>query len=149
MDYDLLVIGSGSAAFAAGIEARSLGASVALIERETLGGTCVNVGCVPSKTLLAAADIRQRARDHDFDGITTSATDVDLGALIDQKDKLVAGLRQAKYADVASAHGIDILHGAARFTGEQSVLVDDRRAFRPGDSDCHRRRTRRAGNPWA
>ena len=62
MEYDLVVIGSGSAAFAAGIEARSQGATVALVEAGVLGGICVNVGCVPSKTLLAAAEIAQRAR---------------------------------------------------------------------------------------
>ena len=126
MDYDLLVIGSGSAAFAAGIEARSLGASVALVEQATLGGTCVNIGCVPSKTLLAAAEISSRAAHHGFAGLDTSAGPVDLAALIDQKDELVAGLRQAKYADVAETHGIEILTGTARFSGERSVIVDDR-----------------------
>lgn len=126
MDYDLLVIGSGSAAFAAGIGARTLGASVALVERETLGGTCVNVGCVPSKALLAAAEVSSRAGHHPFDGLATSAGSVDLGALVAQKDSLVAELRQHKYADVATAHGIDILRGRARFTGEKSVMVDER-----------------------
>lgn len=124
MDYDLLVIGSGSAAFSAGIEARSLGASVALIERGTLGGTCVNVGCVPSKTLLAAAEISARAGHNPFEGLATSAGPVDLRALVAQKDQLINGLRQSKYADVATAHGIDILRGQARFTGETTVTVD-------------------------
>lgn len=126
MDYDLLVIGSGSGAFAAGIEARSLGATVALVERATLGGTCVNIGCVPSKTLLAAAEISSRAAHHGFVGLDTSAGPVDLAGLIDQKDELVAGLRQTKYSDVAEAHGIEILTGSARFSEERSVTVDDR-----------------------
>src|SRR5680860_267671 len=126
MDYDLLVIGSGSAAFAAGIEARSLGASVALVEEATLGGTCVNIGCVPSKTLLAASEISARAAHHGFAGLDTSAGPVDLGDLIDQKNELVLGLRQAKYVDVAKTHGIEILTGRARFARERSLIIDDR-----------------------
>jgi mercuric reductase len=126
MDYDLLVIGSGSAAFAAGIEARSLGASVALVERETLGGTCVNVGCVPSKTLLAAAEIAARAVRHSFDGLHASVGPVDLGAVVDQKNDLVDDLRKAKYATVADAHGIELISGQARFVTEHSINVDAR-----------------------
>jgi mercuric reductase len=126
MEYALVVIGSGSAAFAAGIEARSQGATVALVEAGVLGGTCVNVGCVPSKTLLVGAEIAQRARKHPFDGIQTSAGPSDLGALVAQKDKLVAGLRRAKYADVAAKHGIEILQGIASFTDGSTVRVGDR-----------------------
>lgn len=126
MDYDLLVIGSGSAAFAAGIEARSLDASVALVEDGVLGGTCVNVGCVPSKTLLAAAGVAASARSHPFAGVPTSAGPVDLAALVAQKDELVSQLRGAKYANVATEHGIELLHGRARFVDAKAVRVGDR-----------------------
>jgi mercuric reductase len=125
MEYDLFVIGSGSAAFAAGIEARSLGASVALVERSTLGGTCVNVGCVPSKTLLAAAGIAAQSRHHNFKGLSTSSGPVDLGALVTQKDELVSHLRQSKYEDVAKSHGFEILAGIASFVDQQTVMVGD------------------------
>jgi mercuric reductase len=126
MEYDLLIIGSGSAAFAAGIEARSLGASVALIERATVGGTCVNVGCVPSKTLLAAAEIAARSRHNAFDGLATSTGPINLGALIAQKDELVSRLRQAKYVDVAKRHDFEIIRGEAHFKDDHSLLVDGR-----------------------
>ncbi len=126
MEYDLLVIGSGSAAFAAGIEARSLGASVALIERATLGGTCVNVGCVPSKTLLAAADIAAKSRRHPFDGLATSSGPINLGALIAQKNELVSSLRQTKYADVAANHDFEVLQGDAHFVSEHVLSVGGR-----------------------
>lgn len=126
MTYDLLVIGSGSAAFAAGIEARSLGARVGLVERGTLGGTCVNVGCVPSKALLAAADMAARARSHPFAGVDTTLRGVDLATVVDGKDALVAGLRQGKYIDVAAAHGIDLLPGTAQFVDPDTVAIDDR-----------------------
>ena len=126
MEYDLLIIGSGSAAFAAGIEARNLGASVALVERATVGGTCVNVGCVPSKTLLAAAEIAARSRSHPFDGLATSSGPIDLAALIVQKDQLVSQLRQAKYVDVAKSHDFEIISGEAHFKNGHTLMVGDR-----------------------
>ncbi len=121
---DLAVIGTGGAAMAAAIEARRAGARVVAIERSVLGGTCVNVGCVPSKTLLAAAGARQTALRHPFAGVPTSADEVDLAALVGQKDELVGRLRQVKYADIADAHGFEIVSGHARFTGPRSLEVD-------------------------
>jgi mercuric reductase len=121
---DLAVIGTGGAAMAAAIEARRAGAEVVAIERSTLGGTCVNVGCVPSKTLLAAAGARHAASSNPFEGAPTSAGEVDLGALVEQKDELVGRLRQSKYADIAAAHGFEIRYGQARFTGPDSLEVD-------------------------
>ena len=79
--FDLAVIGSGGAAMAAAIAARQAGKTVVLIEQATLGGTCVNVGCVPSKTLLAAAGARHSAVGNPFPGAPTSAGPVDLSAL--------------------------------------------------------------------
>ncbi|MGQ0481972.1 MAG: mercury(II) reductase [Pseudonocardia sp.] len=122
--FDLAVIGSGGAAMAAGIAARQAGKSVVLIEQATLGGTCVNVGCVPSKTLLAAAGARHSALGNPFPGAPTSAGAVDLGALVGQKDELVGRLREAKYADVADAYGFEVRPGQARFTDEQTLIVD-------------------------
>ncbi len=121
---DLAVIGSGGAAMAAAINARVRGASVVLVERGVLGGTCVNVGCVPSKTLLAAAGTRHAAMTNPFAGVPTSAGGVDYGALVAQKDELVGRLRQAKYADVAEAYGFDVRPGIARFRGPDALLVD-------------------------
>jgi mercuric reductase len=123
---DLAVIGSGGAAMAAAIAARQAGAQVVVVERDTLGGTCVNVGCVPSKTLLAAAGLRHGAATSPFAGAATSAGGVDLAALVAQKDDLVAGMRQAKYADVAAAYGFPVRHGQARFRDPDTVLVDGR-----------------------
>lgn len=67
--YDLAIIGSGGAAFAAAIRAVQRGKRVAMVERGEVGGTCVNVGCIPSKALLAAADTRRRASHSRFPGI--------------------------------------------------------------------------------
>lgn len=125
-DYDLAVVGSGGAAFAAAIRATNLGARVALVERAEVGGTCVNVGCVPSKTLLAAAHAYHTAARHPFAGLPTEVAAPDLAALMAQKDELVARLRQAKYVDLAETYGFEILPGQARFSGPDELEVDGR-----------------------
>lgn len=125
-EYDLAVIGSGGAAFGAAIRATDLGARVVVIERATVGGTCVNVGCVPSKTLLAGADAFHTAASHPFAGLPTQAGAADVAALVAQKDKLVGHLRQAKYLDVAAASGFEILHGQAGFVDPDTLEVDGR-----------------------
>ena len=124
MRYDLAVIGSGGGAFAAAIAARGKGKSVVMIERGTVGGTCVNVGCVPSKALLAAAEARHVALDQHFPGISTSAGPVDAAALIGGKDTLVAGLRAEKYVDLAAEYGWEILPGEARFIEGPALEVN-------------------------
>ena len=113
--YDLAIIGSGGGAFAAAIRASTLGKSVVMIERGTLGGTCVNTGCVPSKALIAAADARHSAADaaDRFPGIATTAGPVDMPALIAGKQALVESLRGEKYADVADSYGWQVLRGDA------------------------------------
>ncbi|MBS4728659.1 mercury(II) reductase [Mycobacterium sp. SM1] len=113
--YDLAVIGSGSAGFAAAIAARGKGKRVVMIERGTVGGTCVNTGCVPSKALLAAAAIRRESLEERFPGISVTPFGVDVARLIGAKDDLVATMRAAKYTDLAAEYGWDIVAGSARF----------------------------------
>ncbi len=67
-DYDYIIVGSGGAAFSSAIEAVKYGVRVAMIERGTIGGTCVNIGCVPSKTLLRAGEINHLAKNNPFVG---------------------------------------------------------------------------------
>jgi mercuric reductase len=117
MGYDLAVIGSGAAAFAAAITAVEGRGSVVMIERGETGGTCVNTGCVPSKALLAAAAARHSAAAREFPGIATQAGPVYMAALIRGKDDLVAGMRAEKYVDLAAAYGWQVIAGAARFAG--------------------------------
>ncbi|PQO24872.1 mercury(II) reductase [Rhodobacteraceae bacterium WD3A24] len=99
--YDLAVIGAGSAGFSAAITAAEGGRRVALIGHGTIGGTCVNVGCVPSKTMIRAAEAVHGANAAQrFPGLRGEAQLVDWAALIAAKDGLVADLRQKKYADL-------------------------------------------------
>ena len=123
MRYDLAITGSGGAAFAAAITARDAGASVVMIERGTVGGTCVNTGCVPSKALLAAAAARHDAASQRFPGITTQAGPVDMAALTGGKDDLVAAMRASKYTGLAADYGWEIIAGTARFSGGPDAPV--------------------------
>ena len=124
--YDLIVIGAGSAGFSAAITAAEQGARVALIGYGTIGGTCVNVGCVPSKTMIRAAEALHGARAASrFHGITGEAHISDWSALIAAKDELVTTLRNKKYVDLLSAYEtIDYIEGAARLT-DDGVIVGD------------------------
>ena len=126
LDYDLAIIGSGGGGFAAAIHARRLGARVVMIERGAVGGTCVNIGCVPSKTLLAGARAYHTAASHPFAGLPTSTGAADLAALIGQKDELIGEMRQHKYLDLAQSYGFEIVHGEARFTSPTVLVVDGR-----------------------
>jgi mercuric reductase len=113
---DLAVIGAGSAGFSAAITAADQGAQVALIGSGTIGGTCVNIGCVPSKTLIRAAETLHNARAAArFAGIAAKAEVTNWRGTVRQKDALVSGLRQAKYVDLLPAYnGIAYREGPAR-----------------------------------
>ena len=122
-DYELVVIGSGAAAFAAAIQASESGHKVAMVESSAVGGTCVNVGCIPSKAMLAPADLFHRAAHHPFAGIETAARGFDLAKMVDSKAALVDKLRQEKYVDLAADYGFPILRGRAEFTDAETLEV--------------------------
>ncbi|OOY06943.1 mercury(II) reductase [Thioclava sp. F36-7] len=123
--YDLAVIGAGSAGFSAAITAAEAGARVALIGDGMIGGTCVNVGCVPSKALIRAVEGLQHARAiNRFDGIEGEARVIDWATTVSQKQALVEDLRAAKYTDVLPRHeNIDYVEGRARFDDEGQLTV--------------------------
>ena len=124
-DYDLMTIGGGSAAFAAAIKAAELGARVAIVEKGTIGGTCVNIGCVPSKTLIKAAELCYHSAYPQFEGLTACPPPSNWQRVVKQKDELVAALRQGKYVDVAAVYPtITILKGDATLLGGRQVRVD-------------------------
>lgn len=129
---DMMVIGGGSAGFAAAIKGAELGRRVALVEAGTAGGTCVNVGCVPSKTLIRAMEQVHQAGEQRFRGVHTRAGDLNWAQVVGQKDKLVADMRQSKYVDVlASYPEITYVQGRARLTGGSGVEIDGKR-YAPG-----------------
>ena len=126
-DYDLLIIGSGGSAFSAAIKAIEYGAKVGMIERGTVGGTCVNIGCVPSKTLLRAGEINHLAKSNPFIGLKTSAGEVELAPLVKQKNELVSELRNQKYVNLIDEYGFDLIEGEAKFVDESTVVVNGKK----------------------
>ncbi|MFS0577289.1 mercury(II) reductase [Sporosarcina sp. 179-K 3D1 HS] len=123
-EYDYIIIGSGAAAFSSAIEAVGYGAKVAMIERGTVGGTCVNIGCVPSKTLLRAGEINYSAINNPFTGLHTISQSVDLASLVKQKDELVSTLRNAKYVNLIDDYGFELINGEAKFVNGKTVEVN-------------------------
>jgi len=118
--YDLIVIGAGSAGFSAAITAADQGKRVALVGHGTIGGTCVNVGCVPSKFMIRAAETQHGAAAASrFAGLSAEGRVSDWSALVQAKRDLVGTLRQKKYADLLPLYeGITYMEGAARLEGD-------------------------------
>ncbi|MBI4408415.1 MAG: mercury(II) reductase [Gemmatimonadetes bacterium] len=132
-DFDLLIVGGGSAGFAAAIKGADMGARVAMAEAGTLGGTCVNVGCVPSKTLIRAAEVQHRRSHHPFDGIPAGDGRPDWARVRGEKDQLVGELRQAKYRDVLRSYeAITLFEQRATLTSGRSVRLADGRTLTAG-----------------
>ncbi|QYY35495.1 mercury(II) reductase [Ruficoccus sp. ZRK36] len=119
------IIGGGSAAFAATTRAAERGWRVTIInDGLPIGGTCVNVGCVPSKSLIRAAETHYRNKHHPFDGIKSRSEVADFGALTRQTHALVETLRQEKYLDVVKdLPEVKIIEGRAKFLSPQEVEV--------------------------
>lgn len=127
--YDLIILGSGSTAFAVALRATGYGARVLMFEKSVLGGTCINWGCIPSKTLIHAALFKHEAELGSRIGLNSGedVRAVDAERLFKHRESVVAGLRQERYLDVlGSMKGLDLVRGTARFSGPHTVECDDR-----------------------
>ncbi len=139
-EFDLMVIGGGSAGFAAAIKGAELGYRLALVEASVIGGTCVNIGCVPSKTLIRAVEQHHLAGQARFRGIHTTSGRLDWPQAVAHKDELVNEMRKSKYADVLAAYPeITYIEGRARLTGRNGVEIrastlggTDSQSYAPG-----------------
>jgi dihydrolipoamide dehydrogenase len=122
--YDVVVIGAGPGGYVCAFRAAQLGLRVALVEkRATLGGTCLNVGCIPSKALLYSSEQLVFARDHAAEhGITTGAVAADVGALMRRKDAVVSRL-VGGVAALAKARKVAVLTGEASFESPKLLSV--------------------------
>ena len=127
MKYDLIIIGGGAGAFAAAIKANELGAKTALInDGLPLGGTCVNVGCVPSKTLLHAAELVHTAKHHNVPGIEFAINQADFATVVADEMALVEQLREKKYEQVLrDLSNVTYIKGRAVFISERKVKVGE------------------------
>ena len=118
----VVIIGSGSASFAAALRAVEEGATVTIIEAGTVGGTCVNVGCVPSKILIRAAQMAHQQAHHPFPGIEKRTPRIDRAALLAQQQSRVEELRLSKYEAVLESNAsITLVRGPARFIDAHTI----------------------------
>ena len=126
--FDLLILGSGSTAFAAALTAQDLNKSAVMTEERPIGGTCVNRGCLPSKNLIEAAKILHEASNPRYPGLTPCAIAMDFGALVAQKDEDLAGIEPMLVGRFECRR---VVRKPDRQTGSQRDLVErtpDRRA---------------------
>jgi pyruvate/2-oxoglutarate dehydrogenase complex dihydrolipoamide dehydrogenase (E3) component len=126
MRHDAIVIGSGQAGNPLARELADQGWSVALIEKEHLGGSCVNTGCTPTKTMVARAQIAHYARNAARWGIRAGEVSVDLAEIVAQKDKVVQSFRAGLERGVSSRPNLHLYRGQARFSGPRAVAVGDK-----------------------
>lgn len=125
---DLIILGSGSTAFAAALRATSYGKKVLMFEKSVLGGTCINWGCIPSKTMIHAAQYIHEAQLGMKIGLGTACHGVDYVRLCAHRDQVVLRLRKERYLDVLqNTAGLELVKGTARFLDQHTVEADERR----------------------
>ncbi len=125
-DYDVVIVGGGSAGLTAAQTARGLGARVALVDKERLGGECLWSGCVPSKSLIASARAAHQTRRLEAFGLAGALDPVDLGAVMDRVRSVVDAVDAGENAGVMRRLGIDVVFGHAAFTSPHILTVDGR-----------------------
>ncbi|MBI2097730.1 MAG: mercury(II) reductase [Candidatus Vogelbacteria bacterium] len=125
-NFDLIIIGGGAGAFAAAIRANELKTKTALVNAGLpLGGTCVNVGCVPSKTLLYAGEILHHAKYHGVAGVELEVKNFDFNKVVQDELSLVEKLRQEKYEKVLkNLESVTAIEGRAKFVSQNEVAVN-------------------------
>ncbi|MDR3681671.1 MAG: mercuric reductase [Flavipsychrobacter sp.] len=122
--YDAIIIGSGQAGTPLARRLAKAGWQVAIIEQKWPGGTCVNVGCTPTKTMVASAKMAYQARRSNEYGVGTGEVTVDMSAIIDRKAQVVSSFRHGSEKSLTSVPGIDLIYGAASFTADKIIMVN-------------------------
>jgi dihydrolipoamide dehydrogenase len=121
-DFDVLILGAGSGGYACALRAAQLGLSVGLVEKGDLGGTCLHVGCIPTKALLHAAEIADQARDSEAFGVRATLEGIDMAGVNAYKDGVVSRLFKG-LTGLIKGRGITVIEGAGRLTGPKQVTV--------------------------
>ncbi|HET9997630.1 MAG TPA: dihydrolipoyl dehydrogenase, partial [Nocardioides sp.] len=122
-DFDVLILGAGSGGYACALRAAQLGLSVGLVEKGNLGGTCLHVGCIPTKALLHAAEIADSARDSEQFGVRATLDGIDMPGVNSYKDGVVSRLFKG-LTGLIKGRGITVIEGVGRLTGPHQVTVD-------------------------
>ncbi|GAA1349196.1 dihydrolipoyl dehydrogenase [Falsarthrobacter nasiphocae] len=122
-EFDVLILGGGSAGYAAALRSAKLGFSVGLIEGGKLGGTCLHTGCIPTKAYLHAAELAENAREGAHYGVNTTLEGVDMAKVRSYKDGIVAGKFKG-LSGLLKMRKIDIIEGYGKLVGQDSIEVD-------------------------
>jgi len=122
--FDVVVIGAGPGGYPAAIRAAQLGASVAIVEKEMTGGTCLNWGCIPTKSLIACSDLYAHIRHANDFGVTVASAAIDYSAMVTRKNGIVGKLRSGVEA-LLKAHKVTLVRGTASFQGRNRISVLD------------------------
>jgi len=123
---DLIVIGAGPGGYEAAAHAGSLGKRVALIEKAELGGTCLNVGCIPAKTFLRSSRLFRECKEAASFGVIVDTPSIDMPALLARKENVVGTLKRG-VSGLLRNTGVDVLQGTARLIGRNAVEVEGER----------------------
>lgn len=121
-DFDVLILGAGSGGYACALRAAQLGLSVGLVEKGNLGGTCLHVGCIPTKALLHAAEVADNARDSEQFGVQATLDGIDMAGVNAYKDGVVSRLFKG-LTGLIKGRGITVIEGTGRLTGPREVTV--------------------------
>jgi dihydrolipoamide dehydrogenase len=124
-DFDVLVLGAGSGGYACALRAAQLGLTVGLVEKGNLGGTCLHVGCIPTKALLHAAEVADQTRESEQFGVQATLDGIDMPGVNAYKDGVVSRLFKG-LTGLIKGRGITVIEGAGRLTGPRKVTVDSR-----------------------
>nr|WP_261818883.1 dihydrolipoyl dehydrogenase [Nocardioides sp. OK12] len=122
-DFDVLILGAGSGGYACALRAAQLGMRVALVEKGDLGGTCLHVGCIPTKALLHAAEVADSARDSEQFGVRATLEGIDMAGVNSYKDGVVSRLFKG-LTGLVKGRGVTVVAGEGRLTGPREVTVD-------------------------
>lgn len=125
-EYDIVVLGGGSGGYATALRATELGLSVALVEADKLGGTCLHWGCIPTKAFLHAAEVADAAREGERFGVRSSFEGIDMAGLQSYKNAVVGRLYKGLQG-LVKAHGITYVEGFGRLVSQDTVEVDGTR----------------------
>ena len=123
-EFDVLILGAGSGGYACALRASQLGLSVGLVEKGNLGGTCLHVGCIPTKALLHAAEVADSARDAAAFGVSATLDGIDMPGVNAYKDKVVSRLFKG-LTGLIKSRGITVIEGEGRLTGPRTVTVGE------------------------
>ena len=126
MDFDLIVLGGGPGGYAGAIRAAKLGKKVALVEKNAVGGTCLNRGCIPTKALIHSSELFASRSDWAECGISADNVSLDEDKVYERKNKIVSSLREG-VKSLLKANKVELIEGEGKLDGEHTIVVGDKK----------------------